>query len=246
MSTPRQSTEKKIEFKYRFTFPDQTVKEIHLKLSEGRLDLVREKRKVFPEWTKLSHFKCTNCPLSEQAHPRCPIAANLVEVADKFKDVGNHEVADVEITSKARTCKKRVPFQQALSSLVGIYMVTSGCPVMDKLRPLVATHLPFASLEETTYRAIGMYLVAQYYIHKNGGTADWDLKHLSKIYEEIQIVNSCFSNRISQIKFRDVSLNALIHLDCYARFTNMMLLERGLGEIERLFQAYNPPEDNKK
>tara|TARA_B100000686_G_scaffold86198_1_gene93073 strand:- start:90 stop:251 length:162 start_codon:yes stop_codon:yes gene_type:complete len=35
---------------------------------------------------------------------------------------------------------------EAVSSLLGIYMVTSGCPVMDKLRPMVRFHLPLATV----------------------------------------------------------------------------------------------------
>ena len=53
-------------------------------------------------------------------------------------------------------------------SLIGIYMVTSGCPIMDKLRPMARFHLPFASTEETIYRAISTYLLGQYFLEQKG------------------------------------------------------------------------------
>ncbi len=73
---------------------------------------------------------------------------------------------------------------------MGIYMVTSGCPVMGKLKPMVKFHLPFASGEETSYRMVTMYLLAQFFKYKNGKEPDWDLKNLVKIYD------NCFADQI--------------------------------------------------
>ena len=39
--------------------------------------------------------------------------------------------------------------RQAIISPLGIYMVTSGCPIMNKLRPMVRFHPPFATIAET-------------------------------------------------------------------------------------------------
>ena len=161
-----------------------------------------------------------------------------MDVIDFFKNAISYEEVDVEISTEARTYKKHVALQHALSSLIGVFMVTSGCPVMDKLRPLVRTHLPFATLQETTYRAISMYLMAQYYLNKRGQKADWELKNLSKIYEDVQTVNRSFFKRLSDLGIQDAGLNALIHLDGYAQFTNLLLLEPGLDDMESLFRVY--------
>ena len=117
-------------------------------------------------------------------------------------------------------------------------MVTSGCPVLDKLRPLVRTHLPFATLEETTYRVISMYLLAQYFLHQGGREPDWTLKGLPKIYEEIQTVNRCFNERISSVQIGDAASNALATLSCKADYTNILLSQPELNQIKKLFSAY--------
>ena len=125
-----------------------------------------------------------------------------------------------------------------MSSLIGIFMSTSGCPVMDKLRPMVRTHLPFATLEETVIRSLSMYLLAQYFIAKRGGKPDWDMRDLVKIYADVRIVNDHFFKRIAKIQIQDASLNAVVHLDCFANFTNSTLVEQGLDEVEKMFAAY--------
>jgi hypothetical protein len=134
------------------------------------------------------------------------VAASLVDVVEAFKDLRSCDEADIEIATQDRTYRKRTPLQEGLSALVGIYMVTAGCPILDKLRPLVYTHAPFGSLEETTYRALAMYSLAQ-----------------------------CLRKRVH---VGDAGLNALVRLDCYAQFTNRLLLRKGLGDIERLFHPY--------
>jgi len=159
-------------------------------------------------------------------------------VIEHFKDGVSCEPTEVEIATESRTYRKRVPLQDGLSALVGIYMVTSGCPILDKLRPMVQSHLPFATSEETTYRAIAMYWLAQFFRAQRGLTPDWELEGLARIYEEIITVNSSFRLRIADVQLADAGLNALFRLDCYAQITNRLLLRKNLGEIERLFRGY--------
>jgi len=166
------------------------------------------------------------------------VAVNLVEVIEGFKDAFSYEPAHIEITTAERTYRRCAPLQDGLSALVGLYMVTSGCPALDKLRPLVYTHLPFATQEETTYRAITMYLLAQFFRQKRGLEPDWSLAGLARLYEEVSTVNRCFHQRILAVHVADAGLNALFRLDCYAQFTNRLLLRKHLGEIERLFRPY--------
>lgn len=238
MGTGAEGGRKPIWFHYRFTSPQQQVREFHVELDPDTLTLVGRERADYPDWTRLNHHRCSNCPLRPEEHPRCPVAASLVEVVDYFKGALSYEETDVEISTPNRVYRKRVPLQNGLSALVGIYMVTSGCPILDKLRPLVHSHLPFATLEETTYRAVSMYWLAQFFRKQRGQEPDWELEGLAKIYGEIITVNRCFHLRISEVYIGDAGLNALIQLDCYAQFTNRMLLQKNLGEIEHLFHAY--------
>jgi hypothetical protein len=125
-------------------------------------------------------------------------------------------------------------------------MVTSGCPVMDKLRPMVRTHLPFATREETMYRVLSMYLLAQYFLYKDGQKPDWDLENLGGIYEEIHTVNKSFCQRLLDIHIKDASLNAVVLLDSFAMFTSYSLEVNRLDEIKRLFHAYLGSESSKQ
>lgn len=125
-------------------------------------------------------------------------------------------------------------------------MVTSGCPVMDKLRPMVRTHLPFATGEETMYRVLSMYLLAQYFLYKEGQRPDWDLKNLAEIYEAIHTVNKSFCQRLSGIHIKDASLNAVAQLDNFADITSFSLEINRLDQIKRLFHAYLDSESSKQ
>ena len=238
MSSDIKDRPKNLVFRYRFVLPDRKKREFLVELDGLTLDLVRKERKEYPEWTELAFARCPNCRLKGNGITRCPVAENLVDVVDFFKQELSFEEVDVEIETPARNYTKRAPLHYGLSSLMGIYMVTSGCPVLDKLRPMVRMHLPFATMEETLYRGISMYLIAQYFLYKRGKTPDWEMKNLVDIYLDVGIVNEYFWKRISAVQIQDAAVNAVTHLDCYARFTNLSLLEKGLDEIERMFHGY--------
>lgn len=227
-----------LSFEYRFTLPGGKVQRFQVDLDRASGALVPKKRGDYPEWTRLSSRQCPNCPLKEKDSPRCPIAANLTEVIEAFKTFRSFEETEVEIVSEARNYRKKVPLSQAISSLIGIYMVTSGCPVMDKLKPMARTHLPFATWQETLYRTISMYLTAQFFRSRKGLEPDWELKRLMETYDGIRLVNKSFSERLHQASVTDASLNALVHLDCFAGIAMEKLQSDDLDALERYFSAY--------
>src|SRR5262245_44978920 len=132
-----------LDIKYKFTLKNGSVKTVSVQLDAKTLTMVSKPRKSYPQWTKLSHSQCPNCPLHEDKYPRCPIAANTVDLISLFKNYLSYETALVEVATPARTYSKETTLAEGISSLMGIYMVTSGCPVMSKLKPMVRTHLPF-------------------------------------------------------------------------------------------------------
>lgn len=91
-------------------------------------------------------------------------------------------------------------------------MVTSGCPIMGKLKPLLYFHLPFASIDETEVRALSLYLLAQYVKHIKGEKPDWEMKNLKKIYEDVRTLNHHVSKKIVNLSERDANINSLIVL----------------------------------
>ncbi len=227
-----------MKISYQITFSDRNIKEYEILLDDDTLALVAVEKKNYPEWAKLSFHQCPNCELTEDVTPRCPVAQNMSDVIHFAKSLLSYEKVDVKIVTENRVFQKKTSLQSVLSALVGVYMVTSGCPVLDKLRPLVWSHLPFTTVKETTYRVISMYLLAQYFLHKRGRKPDWELRELPKIYDDIKIVNEYFCKRIRDLHLGDAGLNAICVLDNYANFTNMLLKETGLDSIECFFKAY--------
>ncbi|MCK4532425.1 hypothetical protein KAU39_01455 [bacterium] len=226
-------------FCYKFMFDSGIEKEFKIVLDKKNLNLIqKEESGEYSEWTKLNFFKCSNCPLDEKKHEFCPTALSLVDVFKSFSSFISYDKVTVIIETEARKYMKHTTVQNALSSLMGIYMVTTGCPIMEKLKPMICYHLPFATEEETKYRVLTMYLFAQYFLFKKGKKPDWELKKLVDIYNDIQIVNKNFCKRISAIQTEDASINALIVLDCFVSFVTFAINQKMPDQIENLFSAY--------
>lgn len=227
-----------IDFRYKFKRDDGTEKEFEVRLDKETLQLIPREKESAPPWTELTHCQCPNCPLDTATNKYCPVALNLSDIIDFFKQSISYEKIDLTIETAERGYFKRTPLQKGISSLLGIYMVTSGCPILGKLKPMVRFHLPFASLEETQYRVISMYLLAQYFLKKHGKTPDWDLKELARIYDEIRIVNKAFCERLNTLKGEDAVPNAVVILNTFAQAVTFAVGKDALQKIERLFGAY--------
>ncbi|MBS14468.1 MAG: hypothetical protein CME19_23125 [Gemmatimonadetes bacterium] len=127
---------------------------------------------------------------------------------------------------------------EAISSLLGVYMVTSGCPIVDRLRPMGRFHLSMASSEETTFRAIALYLVAQYFKAQRGEKPDWQLESLPNIYLDVHTVNKELAERIRVAVRSDAAPNAIIRLDTFVSMILMSLDTNQLESLEALFLVY--------
>jgi hypothetical protein len=222
---------------YRFGLKDGQECRFDLSLDPLTLSLLPSAGEP-PEWARLGNKQCPHCPLGAEPHPFCPVARNLAPVIAEFVHRISFEEADISIVTDIREYRRRAPLQNGISSLIGLVMVTSGCPHLDKLRPMVYTHLPFASTEETTYRAISMYLLAQYLRRRRGLTPDWELSGLVALYEAVSVVNKHFVERLKTIKLEDASLNAVVKLDCFAAMTATLVAAQSLSGVEKLFQPY--------
>lgn len=233
-----------ININYKFKFKDGDEKKFNINLNSENLALIRKENVdiKYPAWTELNYSKCPNCMLDEKEHRYCPVAVSFIEIINAFKGSVSYEEADIIVETKDRKYVKHVPLQKGLSSLMGIYMVTSGCPIMEKLKPMVRFHLPFASIEETNYRMVTMYLLAQFFKYKNGEEPDWDLKNLVKVYDDIRIVNKSFCNRVSRIITGDANVNALVILDCFADQIIFSITENVLKQFTPLFEMYLNPD----
>ncbi len=238
MSKDSDDVNRVIRFQNRFILARGLEKRIDVNLDKKTLNLIQPKRESYPEWTALNFYQCPNCSLDGEDHVFCPIAVNLVGLVDFFRDMISYKEVNLLIRSEERGYIKHTTLQQGISSLVGIYMVTSGCPIMEKLKPMVRSHLPFATLKETQYRVISMYLLAQYFLYTRGKKPDWELKNLVTIYDDIQIVNKGLFQRLAHIKIKDATLNALVKLDMFAKYVSTSVNRDVLDEMEGLFSAY--------
>jgi hypothetical protein len=226
-----------IHFRYVFFFPDDREEVFDLNLDAQNLDLLEDISEKLPPWTSLDFHQCPNCQLIIQTHPNCPVAAHLVKLIAAYKNVFSFDVLHVDIISPERIVFKGTTAQKAVSSLMGLIMATSGCPHLSFLKPMARFHLPFASAEETIYRAASMYLLAQYFLQKHGKKADLELKGLSEIYHNIQIINKAMAERLRAITDKDSALNALIILDIFAK-TLPFAIEESLEDVKYLFVPY--------
>jgi hypothetical protein len=222
---------------YAYIFRNGSKKTFPLALDKADLSLLSETPTNPPLWTLLNFCKCGNCPLEESKHACCPVALNLAGVVEEFKDFVSHEQAQVTVTVEERTYSKDATVQQGLTPLLGIIMTTTGCPIMEQLKPMVRFHLPFASLTETIFRMASMYLMAQYLRTLEGKTAEWSLDGLAKVYAEVGKVNRDFAQRLSAAAKKDANVNALVNLDCFATMVPLAA-EDTLREIRPYFAAY--------
>ncbi|MDH4162837.1 MAG: hypothetical protein OEW15_09155 [Nitrospirota bacterium] len=225
-----------IQFLYTYQFQDGSTKDFDLRLDSTNLRLITERPPDLPLWAMLSYNKCAICPLTEEEHTYCPIAENLATLVEEFRNFLSHENVSVTVRVAERIYAKDTTVQGGLSPIMGIIMTTSGCPVMEQLKPMVRFHLPFASLDETIFRGAVMWLLAQYFRQQDGKSAEWSMDGLGAIYAEVGQVNRDFAVRMRAAAKKDANVNALVNLDVFA---SMMALavEDTLNKIKPYFSA---------
>lgn len=227
----------KINIQYVFRLQGDRQEVVNLYLDAQTLHLVDDTMEKLPSWTNLNFHQCPNCPLTIQTHPHCPVASHLVNLLTICKSLLSYESIHVDVVTPDRVISKDTTAQKGISSLMGLIMATSGCPHTSFFKPMARFHLPFASEEETIYRAASMYLLAQYFIRQQGEKSDLELEGLSKIYSNIQLMNEAMAKRLQAIIDKDSAINALIVLDIFAK-TLPDAIEDLLIEIRYLFKPY--------
>jgi hypothetical protein len=231
------SSPKPLTIEYELSLSNGTQRRFKVVLDPTTLLAARDTERR-PDWARLDNCKCPNCPLQSESSPYCPAATRVAEVVDGFAESWSFEETEVRVNVGDRTIAKKTDVQSALGSLLGVYLATSGCPVLGKLRPLVRFHLPFSTELETIFRVTSMYLVAQYLRAAHGETPDWSLRGLSEMYENIGIVNYAFAARLRDAAPKDAHINALILLDAFAKALPDSI-DQKLAELHPLLQAWS-------
>lgn len=225
-----------MELRYRFKPDSAAPREFTVTLDDETLESAAPAGEP-PAWTRLENRRCEACPLPTGTS-HCPVAVRIAPLVEGLKDHVSYEQADITVETAGRSYSKRAPMQIGISGLFGLVMATSGCPVLDKLRPMAFTHLPFPSLRESMYRAISMYLLGQFFVSRKGGAPDWSLEGLAEIFRQVARVNAGLAERLRPLGAKDASVNAVINLDCFATFTKSAIDKSSMAWLESLFRPY--------
>jgi len=192
---------------YRITLDDEHDFSYRIELDRG---YDREVAAQAPKWTRLEHQRCTNCPLSKDEFSHCPAAVDLHRVIEDFQGLPAIQKALVWVRTPEREYTKLVGLDEGLRALLGVIMATSACPVLARLKPMAQQHLPFASNHEFVLRAVSLYLARQYFNLREGRHADWELRGLVRSFQQLQLVNQAFWQRIHDTCHGDSNLKAFL------------------------------------
>lgn len=231
------NTENKFWIKYQFLFPESSAKEnitFTVNINKETMLIQTPETSHETEWSKLSFYKCSCCPLDIETHKNCPIAYNLSALFNAFQNVNSTENAKITVTTEERVYSKETTVQQGLRSIFGIFMAASGCPNMKILKSMVRFHLPFASVEETIYRHVSNYLLSQYYAFLEGKKVDFSFEELKRQNKLVDEVNCGMCKRFENVGEGDVARNALTILNVGGLMLNMEL-ESEVDSLKYLF-----------
>jgi len=231
-------TQRPFRFDYQFQFEDGYTKNYHIALDPKTLSLIPDEHRHQPQdWTKLNYKQCSICPLVIDSHPFCPIAVNIMELVETFKDVLSYHNCTILCETEDRTYSKNTSIMEGLSAIFGVIMATSDCPIMNFLKPMARFHLPFSSVEETTVRTASMYLLSLYFRYKDqSDIIKIDFKTLENHYVQVRQVNEGIIKRISNVSKQDADKNAIVTLHSLSLFLSMEI-DYSLSSLEYIFTA---------
>ncbi|MBN1759835.1 MAG: hypothetical protein JW863_16025 [Chitinispirillaceae bacterium] len=227
-----------MEYAYEFAFENGRKETFALSISDTTLLLAPLPVDSDEEWMQLTFHQCSVCTLSSSEHTHCPVAKNLSYLLSRFKNNFSHETVTARVTTKDRITEKTGSLETCASSIIGLIMATSGCPVLDILRPMAYTHLPFANEDETIFRAVSTYLTAQAIKESQGLKPDWEIKNVADIYSGITRLNANFTERLRGLRGKDANINAIISLDLFAQLGTFTLPTEWMEQVKGFFASY--------
>ena len=229
--------DKILNIRYRFFLQDEGCLDFDIVLDPCTLNQVDGFTGHPPDWTALAFHQCSNCPLDPLTSPYCPVALRIIKLMEGSSGLESYEKVRLEVVIPERTVSRDTTAQGGISSLLGLIVATSGCPHTGFFKPMARFHLPFSSEAETIYRASSMYLLAQYFIRKQGGEADFELEGLVEIYRNLQMVNTALAARLRAASEKDAAVNAVVLLDSFAKILPYTIAD-SLDEIRHLFMPF--------
>lgn len=224
-------------FLYKLAFADGNSLEFPIRIDKASNSFVPNTPRLPPAWAQLDYEQCSNCPLNKTDVPICPVAANLVPLIELCGAISSYQTVKMQVVTPERTISGETSAQRVLSSILGLIIATSPCPHTEYLKPMARFHLPLASDDETIYRVSSMYLLAQYFLYKNGKPYSLELDNLSEIYRNLQVINRALASRLRAAISDDATVNGIILLDLLGQSVSWSI-EDGLENIRYLFGHY--------
>ena len=219
-----------LALRYRFTLLNGRQELFELVIDRSTLELARPAPHPAPAWARLEFHQCPNCPLKPDVQALCPAAAKLADIVPRFEPLLSYDSVRVEVETEERAVVGETTVQQALSSMLGLIMATSGCPHTAFLKGMARFHLPLATEEETLFRSVATWLLVQHLRERAGRPPDAGLAGLQQIYAELRTVNASFTRRLRAAGRADATLNALVLLDVFAILVPSAV-DESLGEL---------------
>ena len=137
---------------YKFKLQDSIEESFNLVFDAKTVELIHDFQKPPPPWTDLDYHQCPHCPLTSQNHPHCPVALNLIMISDCFDRLMSFDRVLVKVINAEREVAHHTSAQEGISSIMGLLIAGSSCPVTHFFKPMARFHLPFANKEETLWR----------------------------------------------------------------------------------------------
>lgn len=226
-----------IVIEYRFELEKGQIELFRIEIDPVSLVLLNPAAAELPEWVRLQNHQCPNCPFDVLLEPFCPAAVNMVDLVSRFGYLLSHDETTVSVVTAQRRLVNQTTMQRGVCSLMGLLMATSRCPLTAFFKPMARFHLPFASTEETIWRATTTYLLAQYFLSQKGVAPDLTFEGLGRLYEQIETVNSAFAKRLRTACRYDSMVNAIILLDMFAK-SMPWAIEESLEALRHLFAPH--------
>jgi hypothetical protein len=233
-----ESTRGKIEVDYHFEFISGRKELFQLAIDAVTLELPKvEDGTMLPEWTRLTHHRCSHCLLDESKVSHCPLAVQLIEPMSRLGGIVSYEETRVRVNTWERTVVKATTAEAGISSMLGLISATSGCPSTACFKPMARFHLPFASQDETVYRVASMYLLGQYFQQGKGSEVDMGFAGLEEIYGNVAKVNAGMADRLRAAGQDNSTVDAIIILDMFAKVFSVAIKD-ALERFRYLYRAY--------
>lgn len=201
---------KNLEYLFTFKLEDGTsfVHKVEIDFDSKTLINNEETPKDFKIFTALKNHQCENCPLKENEYSECPVARNIVEPFNEFKDLASFEQVELDVSFTERSYHKKVPIQKAMETLLELVMISSPCPHFDFLKPTLVDYVPFLSSREFTIRCLKFYLLDHYLNFAEDGNPSFDI--LMDQFEDLLKANEGMLRRVNDFEVADTGKNALI------------------------------------